>query len=92
MKTKLIFLILLITAKLSCSQIVSDWVLMDIKMNKTGAITATHEIKNKHPDAKIISVSQCRDKAFINEAIKAGVVDLINKKDLSTIKTIIREC
>jgi len=92
MKTKLIFLILLITAKLFCSQIVSDWVLMDIKMNKTGGITATHEIKNKHPDAKTIIVSQCRDKAFIDEAIKAGAVDFTNKKDLSMIETIIREC
>ncbi|MFO7524442.1 MAG: response regulator [Ignavibacteriaceae bacterium] len=68
-----------------------DWVLMDIKMNRMDGITATREIKSVHPAAKIIIVSQYNDKDVIDEAISCGVIDFVNKEDLTKVVKIITD-
>ena len=67
-----------------------DWVLMDIKMKRMDGITATKEIKIKHPEAKIIIVSQFNDKRIIEASIKSGAKEFVNKDDLERIQEIIK--
>ena len=67
-----------------------DWVLMDIKMKKMDGITATSEIMINNPAAKVIIISQYKDKSFRDEAMKAGAVGFVDKEDLLRIKEIIK--
>lgn len=68
-----------------------DWVLMDIMMKRLDGIEAAKKIIRISPNAKIIIISQFSDRAFIDEAIKAGAVRYLNKEELIKIEDIIKE-
>lgn len=57
-----------------------DVILMDIAMPGLGGLEATIEIKKKHPDLKILVLSQYSDKEYVSRFLKAGVSGYILKK------------
>lgn len=68
-----------------------DLVLMDITMPVMDGITATREIKQMDPGAKIVMVSALGQQTMVIEAIKAGAKDFVVKpfepdKILTTVK------
>jgi len=67
-----------------------DLVLMDFKMKTMDGIKATKEIKNRFPEAKIIIISQYNDKSLIEESIKSGAIEFINKENLIMVEEIIK--
>ena len=72
-----------------------DIIIMDINMPKLGGLEATVEIKKKHPDIKILVLTQHEDREYISRFLKAGVSGYLLKKavgsDLITaLKTIMR--
>ncbi|HET9130951.1 MAG TPA: response regulator [Terriglobia bacterium] len=66
-----------------------DWVLIDIGMNRMDGITATEQIKNRYPDAKVIVVTEYGDNFFKDAARKAGAIDFVLKEHLSDILEIV---
>jgi len=67
-----------------------DWVLMDIKMKKLNGIAATKQIIQKHPEAKIIIITQYEDTALHDAAINAGAVSYYHKEDITAIPGFIK--
>ncbi|MEW8977310.1 MAG: response regulator [Symbiobacterium sp.] len=68
-----------------------DLVLMDITMPVMDGITATREIKNIDPEAKVVMVSALGQQTMVIEAIKAGAKDFVVKpfepeKILATVR------
>lgn len=57
-----------------------DIILMDIAMPGLGGMEATLEIKKRHPDIKILVLSQYDDKEYVNRFLKAGVSGYILKR------------
>lgn len=57
-----------------------DVILMDIAMPGLGGLEATVEIRKKHPEAKILVLSQYSDKEYVSRFLKAGVSGYILKK------------
>ncbi len=56
-----------------------DLIFLDIVMPVKDGVTATREIKEGYPEAKIIIVSSVGTQTHIKEAIKAGARDFIQK-------------
>ncbi|MFG6115108.1 response regulator [Halobacillus sp. MO56] len=56
-----------------------DLVTMDITMPEMDGITALKEIKQSHPNAKIIMCSAMGQQAMVIDAIQAGAKDFIVK-------------
>jgi DNA-binding NarL/FixJ family response regulator len=61
-----------------------DVVLMDIAMPGLGGLEATLEIKKRHPQMKILVLTQYSDKEYVNRFLKAGVSGYILKKAVGT--------
>ncbi|MBI4824623.1 MAG: response regulator transcription factor [Nitrospirae bacterium] len=57
-----------------------DIILMDIAMPGLGGMEATLEIKKRHPDIKILVLSQYDDKEYVSRFLKAGVSGYILKR------------
>jgi two-component system response regulator DesR len=66
-----------------------DWVLMDIKMNGLDGISATREIKNAFPDARIMIVSDYTDAKIRDDAQRAGACEYVNKETLLDVRRIL---
>ena len=66
-----------------------DWVLMDVVMKKMDGITATRQIIDTYPDAKIIIVTDYDDKMLREKAKSAGAYDYVVKEDLYVLERII---
>src|SRR5688572_16529818 len=49
-----------------------DWVLMDINMQPVDGLTATRTILEKHPEARIIVISQYQDARTRDTALAIG--------------------
>ncbi len=57
-----------------------DVIIMDINMPKLGGLEATVEIKKRHPEIKILVLTQYEDKEYISRFLKAGVSGYLLKK------------
>lgn len=57
-----------------------DIIIMDINMPKLGGLETTVEIKKKHPDIKILVLTQYEDREYISRFLKAGVSGYLLKK------------
>jgi DNA-binding NarL/FixJ family response regulator len=57
-----------------------DVIMMDIAMPGLGGLEATTEIKKRHPDIKVLVLSQYDDKEYISRFLKAGASGYILKK------------
>jgi two-component system chemotaxis response regulator CheY len=71
-----------------------DLVLLDITMPVKDGLTALQEIKEKHPDAKVVMCSAMGQENMVIEAIKLGALDFIVKpfkpeRLLQTVKNIL---
>lgn len=67
-----------------------DWVFMDIKMKEMNGISATREITENFPEAKILIVTDFDDKEFRKEAINSGATEYVLKENLEKIFNIIK--
>ena len=66
-----------------------DFVLMDIHMTPVDGLTATREILGRHPDARIIAVTQHQD-ARTRARVKAmGMWAFVGKDDLMSLRSLI---
>lgn len=66
-----------------------EWVLMDVEMKGKDGFTATREIIEAHPEAKIVIVTKYANDRMREEAERAGACEYVLKEDLMTIRGII---
>ena len=66
-----------------------DFVLMDINMKPIDGLTAATVILSRHPEAKIIIVSQHQDVRTREMAIAIGVSAFVGKDDLTPLRDLI---
>ena len=62
-----------------CKEHKPDLIFLDIVMPVKDGVTATSEIMEAEPDARIVIVSSVGTQTHIKEAIKAGAKDFIQK-------------
>lgn len=68
-----------------------DWVLMDVNMNPVDGLTAMRRILEKHPDARIIIVSQHQDARTRDTAIAMGAHAFVGKSDLMQLQELLTD-
>ena len=68
-----------------------DFVLMDINMLPIDGLTAMRAILEKHPDARIVIVSQHQDARTRSTALAMGAHAFVGKEDLMSIRELIEE-
>jgi CheY-like chemotaxis protein len=66
-----------------------DWVLMDIMMKRLDGISATKQILNYYPNAKVIIVTDYDDNELRKQAESAGAYNYVLKEDLQSLFEII---
>lgn len=68
-----------------------DWVLMDINMRQVDGLTAMRTILEKHPQARIVVVSQYQDARTRDTALAMGAHAFVGKEDLMKLRELIKE-
>ena len=68
-----------------------DFVLMDINMQPLDGLTAMRTILEKHPDARIVIVSQHQDARTRSTALAMGAHAFVGKEDLMSVRGLIEE-
>ena len=68
-----------------------DFVLMDIQMTPVDGLAATREILLRHPEAKIIAVTQHNDATTREAAMSAGAWAFVGKDDLMSLRSLLRQ-
>ncbi len=63
-----------------------EYVLMDIEMKGMDGIAAAKSIVGKHPDARIIMVTNYKDQSLVDAARDAGAVGYVMKENLSELR------
>ncbi|HVE56235.1 MAG TPA: response regulator transcription factor [Pyrinomonadaceae bacterium] len=71
------------------ARVMPDWVLMDIEMKKVDGITATGQIIEAYPQARILMVTNYNDDDLRRAAREAGAVGYIHKENLRSISEIL---
>ena len=66
-----------------------DFVLMDINMQPLNGLSAAKEILSRHPEAKIIIVSQHQDEQTRETALSLGITAFVGKDDLTPLRELI---
>ena len=66
-----------------------DWVLMDIEMAGLDGLSATRQLKQKFPEARVIIVSNHREEEFRGAARELGSCGFVNKDHLEELRGII---
>lgn len=66
-----------------------DWVLMDVQMKEMDGFTATRQIKNTFPEAKVIILTNHSDAKTKQAAIDAGASAFVGKENLFALREII---
>jgi DNA-binding NarL/FixJ family response regulator len=56
-------------------------VILDISMPRLRGLEAIHEIKNAHPDVKILVLTMHKDKEYLHQAVSAGADGYLLKED-----------
>lgn len=67
-----------------------DFVLMDIQMTPIDGLTATRQILSRHPEARIIAVTQHNDATTRDAAMSAGAWAFVGKDDLMLLRSLLR--
>lgn len=68
-----------------------DWVLMDWEMKQMNGLKATRQIIGKHPEAKILLVTQYNDIELREAASEAGACGFVLKENLAELRRILGE-
>ena len=63
------------------NKLVLDMVILDISMPNLRGLEAIQEIKQRHPNAKILMLTMHKDKEYLYQAIAAGAHGYFLKKD-----------
>jgi len=66
-----------------------DWLLMDINMLPVDGLTAMRTILEKHPEARIIIISQYQDARTRDTALAMGAYAFVGKEDLMSVRDLI---
>lgn len=66
-----------------------DWVLMDVEMAGMDGILATHAIRARFPDARIIVVTQYTDVETRRAAAAAGAIGFVSKENLIELRALL---
>ena len=69
-----------------------EWVVMDIEMKEKDGITATREIVETYPGAKILILTKYDSSGIREEAQRAGASTFVLKEDLLSILKILPSC
>jgi CheY-like chemotaxis protein len=71
------------------SQILPDWVFMDIRMQRMDGLTACRQIKAAYPQANICIVTDYSDPQIKAAAIEAGARRFVSKDNLHELRSVI---
>lgn len=63
-----------------------DWVLMDIEMPQTDGITASRQLTNAFPAARVLVVTKYDDEEMREEAANAGACGYVLKENLPALR------
>ena len=66
-------------ALIRCGILNPDVVLMDLIMNGGDGVSATHRIKEKYPDVKVIALTSFQEDDLIQGALQAGAIGYLMK-------------
>lgn len=69
---------------------VPEWVLMDVEMKEKDGFTATREIIEAYPQAKILILTKYSTPRMREEARKSGACEYVLKENLLSIKEILQ--
>jgi len=67
-----------------------EWVFMDVAMEPVNGLTATERISHRHPETKIVIVTQYDEPEYREAARDAGAYAYVLKENLLDIPGIIR--
>jgi CheY-like chemotaxis protein len=67
-----------------------EWLLMDINMQPVDGLTAMRAILEKHPEARIITISQYQDARTRDTALAMGAYAFVGKEDLMSVRDLIK--
>ena len=67
-----------------------DWVLMDIKMPRLDGISATRQIMQEWPEAKVVMLTDYDDDELRAAARSAGARDYVLKEDLRKLRRLLQ--
>lgn len=70
-------------------EIYPEWILMDVEMEQKDGFTATQEIIEAHPEAKILILTKYGTERMREKARLVGASEYVLKEDLVTIREII---
>lgn len=71
------------------SELLPDWVLMDVRMQQMDGITATRQIKSNYPEARVCIITSHDDAELREAAREAGAEDYVDKKDLFRLRQVL---
>ena len=67
-----------------------EWLLMDINMQPVDGLTAMRAILEKHPEARIVVISQYQDSRTRVIALAMGAYAFVGKEDLMSIRDLVK--
>lgn len=67
----------------------ADWVVMDVEMAGMDGLTATRQLRAKHPEARVVIVTRHDDEALRCAAFRHGAYDFISKENLMALRALL---
>lgn len=73
------------------TEFLPDWVLMDWEMKRMDGLTATRNIINAFPNARILFITQYNDQELRRAALNAGAAGFFPKDDLLALHSFLTQ-
>ena len=67
-----------------------EWILMDVEMQEKDGFTATREIMEAHPEAKVLILTKYENRRMKEEAHRSGAYEYVLKENLLAVRKIIQ--
>ncbi len=71
------------------SQVMPDWVLMDLSMENVDGISAIEELKSMFPDAKVVVVTNYDEASLRSKSAEVGAQAYVLKDRLNELRSLI---